>query len=186
MIGLAAAFVIGVASPLLCGQTRQQWHLTLGLHRGRGIWREIGGGLLGYIAGMPLMAVGLVLVILLSKITGIKGAHPIINELQGSPWELALVFLLACVFAPITEELMFRGALFAHLRERFPWWLAAPIVAVLFALMHPQSWIALPALAAIAVVFAGIREWRGSIIGCMAAHAVHNGVALAVAVTLLR
>jgi membrane protease YdiL (CAAX protease family) len=81
---------------------------------------------------------------------------------------------------------MFRGALFAHLRERFPWWIAAPAMAVIFALMHPQSWIALPVLAAIAIVFAGIREWRGSIIGCMAAHAVHNGLALAVAVTLLR
>jgi membrane protease YdiL (CAAX protease family) len=186
MLGLVAAFAFGVTSPLLFGQTWGQYKAALGLHCGRGIWREIGGGLVGYLAGMPLMAVGLVLVVILSKITGIKGTHPIVQELQGSPWELVMVFFLACVFAPISEELMFRGALFAHLRERFAWWLAAPMVAVVFALMHPQSWIALPVLGAIAVVFAGIREWRGSIIGCMAAHAVHNGLALAFAVTLLR
>jgi len=38
----------------------------------------------------------------------------------------------------------------------------------------------------VAVVFAAIREWRGSIIGCMAAHALHNGLALTFAILLLR
>ena len=185
-LAFATAFALGAIIPLLLGQSWRQWKTTLGLTTGRGILREIAGGLLGYLAGMPLMGLGIGLVLVLTKITGIKGTHPIVHELQGSPGELAVVFFLACVFAPVTEELMFRGALFAHLRERFPWWIAAPAMAVLFALMHPQSWIALPVLAAIAIVFAGIREWRGSIIGCMAAHAVHNGLALAVAVTLLR
>ncbi len=186
LLGLTAAFVLGASCPLLMGQTWRQWRLTLGLHSGRGVWREIGSGIVGYLAGMPLLVAGMVLVYVLTRISGIKGAHPIVQDLQGSPWELALAFFMACVFAPVTEELMFRGALFASLRERCNWWIAAPVMAVIFGLIHPQSWVALPALAAIAVVLAGIREWRGSIIGCITAHALHNGAALAVTVLLLR
>jgi membrane protease YdiL (CAAX protease family) len=181
-----AAFAAGLLVPLVFGQSWSQWRLALGLHAGRGIWREIGSGLLGYLAGVPLLIVGIILVAFLSQLSGMKGSHPITEELRGSYGELALVFILACVLAPITEELMFRGALFAHLRERFGWWISAPAVAVIFAIIHPQGWVALPALASLALVFAAIREWRGSIIGCMAAHALHNGLTLAFAVMLLR
>jgi membrane protease YdiL (CAAX protease family) len=181
-----AAFSAGLLVPRALGQTASQWRLALGLHTGRGVWREIGSGLLGYLAGIPLLILGMVVVVILSQLSGIRGTHPIVEELRGTGGQLALVFVLACVVAPITEELMFRGALFAHLRERFTWWISAPSVAVIFAIIHPQGWVALPALAALAVVFAGIREWRGSIIGCMAAHALHNGLALAFATLILR
>jgi membrane protease YdiL (CAAX protease family) len=179
-------FGLGVLLPLGLGQSVGQWRMALGLHRGRGIWREIGSGILGYVAGLPVLAAGIVIVSILSQLSGLKGSHPINDELNGSGAELFVVFFLACVMAPITEELMFRGALFAHLRERFGWWISAPAVAFVFAIIHPQGWVALPALGALALVFAGIREWRGSIIGCMTAHALHNGLTLAYAVMLLR
>jgi membrane protease YdiL (CAAX protease family) len=180
------AFVLGVGLPLLLGQSFGQWREALGLHRGRGIWREIGSGILGYVAGLPVLAAGIVIVSILSQLSGLKASHPINDELNGSGVELFAVFFLACVMAPITEELMFRGALFAHLRERFGWWISAPAAAFVFAIIHPQGWVALPALGALALVFAGIREWRGSIIGCMTAHALHNGLTLAYAIMLLR
>jgi membrane protease YdiL (CAAX protease family) len=186
LLVIGTAFAVGLVAPLILGQTWSQWRLAFGLHARRGIWREIGCGLLGYLAGVPLLIIGMIVVAVLSQLSGIQGSHPIIEELRGSPGQLALTFILACIFAPITEELMFRGALFAHLRERFGWWISAPIVAVIFAIIHPQSWIALPALATLALVFAAIREWRGSIVGCMAAHALHNGLALTFAVLLFR
>jgi len=173
-------------APRLLGQTPSQWRLALGLYARRGIWREVGCGLLGYLAGLPLLIVSMVFVAILSQLSGIRGSHPIVEELRGSPGQLALTFVLACIFAPITEELMFRGALFASLRERFGWWVSDLTVAVIFAIIHPQGWVALPALATLAVVFAAIREWRGSIVGCMAAHAFHNGLALTFAVLLFR
>ena len=92
-----------------------------------------------------------------------------------------LVFVgVLLLFGAVGEELMFRGAYFSHLRERFGWLTSALVVAVLFAAIHPQGWTAIPALASLAVVLAGIREWRGSIIGCMTAHAINNAVAMAV------
>ena len=80
---------------------------------------------------------------------------------------------------------MFRGMLFGHMRERFGWWTSALVVAILFAIVHPQGIVGVPVISALALVFAGIREWRGSIIGCMAAHALHNGLTLVAAVYLL-
>jgi membrane protease YdiL (CAAX protease family) len=131
------------------------------------------------------LIVGAVITFVLVRFTHADASHPIIKQLGGGPVLWMWIFLLAAAWAPVTEELMFRGALFAHLRERFGWWISAPVVGLVFALIHPQGWAAVPVLTAIAVVFAGIREWRGSIIGCVAAHAIHNGAALIIATLIL-
>jgi membrane protease YdiL (CAAX protease family) len=81
---------------------------------------------------------------------------------------------------------MFRGALFHHLRRRRPWLVSAPLTALIFAMLHPQGWVTVPALGSIAIVLAGLREWRGSIIAPMAAHALNNFLAVTLAVVLLR
>ena len=70
---------------------------------------------------------------------------------------------------------MFRGAFYHHLRSRLPWPLAAGLVGVLFAAIHPQGWSAIPLLGAVGFVFAAMREWRGSIIAPIVAHAINNG-----------
>jgi membrane protease YdiL (CAAX protease family) len=183
---LGLAFGFGVSWPLLRGQSAAQWRAALGLHAGRGFFREVGSGILGYVAGLPVLAVGFLITALLVKLSGMSGSHPVNESLnRGAGW-LVVVFVLASIWAPVTEELMFRGALFAHLRERFGWWISAPVVAFIFAIIHPQGWVAAPALGAVAMVLAGIREWRGSIIGCITAHAMHNTLTLCVAVMLLR
>ncbi len=184
--GLLAAFTLGFLWPLWRERHVTPWRAALGLHLGRGFFREVGSGIVGYLAGVPIMAVGYLLTAWLASLTGLRASHPIERGLNGNLLYLVLIFGLACVWAPVTEELMFRGALFAHLRERFGWWISAPVVALVFAIIHPQGWIAVPALGAIAIVLAGIREWRGSIIGCMTAHALHNALTLAAALVMLR
>jgi len=81
---------------------------------------------------------------------------------------------------------MFRGVLLHHLRQRWPFLVSAPIVSFIFAMLHPQGWIAVPALVAIAMVLAGLREWRGSLIAPMAAHGFNNFLAVTVALLLLK
>jgi hypothetical protein len=81
---------------------------------------------------------------------------------------------------------MFRGALFSHLRARVGWWVSAPVVSLIFAAIHPQGWVAIPVLGAIAMVLAGLREWRGSAIAPMVAHGVNNAVAVSVMILMLK
>ncbi len=187
--GLAAlplAFGVATIWPKLRGQSWSEWRAMVGLHTGKGVMQELFCGAVGYVAGLPVMATGMLATFFLAKWGGVHPTHPIMREISANPWTVAWLLLMASVWAPITEELMFRGAMFGHLRGRLGWWPSALIVAFVFAAIHPQGWAAIPALGSIAMVLAGVREWRGSILGCMMAHAINNTVlivALVVAVS---
>ncbi|MFN4243992.1 MAG: lysostaphin resistance A-like protein [Tepidisphaerales bacterium] len=148
----------------------------LGLARGRGLLREAASGIVGYVAGLPLLAGGLVLTLLLSQLAGsTPPSHPVVEVVGESPvW----VAILAVVVAPVTEELMFRGALLSHCRGFAGPVLSSLITGVVFAAVHPQGWTALPTLTAIGITLALIRQWRGSILAPMVAHALNNGVVM--------
>jgi membrane protease YdiL (CAAX protease family) len=163
--------------PLLRGIGRTDWRAGLGWHAGRGLWREAGAGLVGYLAGLPVLGAGAVLTLFLQRFSGSDTAHPIVNELaESNPWRVMRLFMLAAAWAPLVEETMFRGALYHHLRGRLRWPAAAALVAVLFAAVHPQGWAAIPVLGAIGFSLAAIREWRGSVVASAVAHAINNGV----------
>jgi membrane protease YdiL (CAAX protease family) len=145
----------------------------LGWTIGRGVPREIGAGLVGYLAGLPIVALGLGLTLLLNRLTGEDASHPIARDAAGG--SAFRVVLLLCVWAPLVEESVFRGALYRSLRPALRPVAAAAIVGVIFAALHPQGWTAIPVLASLGLSFALIREWRGTLIAPMAAHALHNG-----------
>jgi membrane protease YdiL (CAAX protease family) len=168
------------------GTTVQQRLQALGWYRGRGFFREAGAGIAGYIAGLVVIAAGCLVTVVLVRYTGVTASSPIVRELDGGPWQLAGLYALACVFAPVMEETMFRGALFHHLRQRWGWAASAFVVSFIFAILHPQGWVAVPALFSIAVVLAALREWRGSLIAPMAAHACSNFLVLTLALVLLK
>lgn len=171
--------------PLLRGVARTELRKGLGWHTGRGFWREVGAGVVGYVAGLPILAAGAVVSLVLQRYSGSDTSHPIVEELGGGPLQTLQLFVLAAVWAPLVEETMFRGALYHHLRAHFAWPVAAALVAVLFAAVHPQGWAAIPVLGGIAFSFAAIREWRGSIIAPVVAHAINNGAVTLLLVTML-
>ncbi len=77
---------------------------------------------------------------------------------------------------------MFRGLLYRHLREastRFGRvagvFFSAALTSFVFAVIHPQGLLGIPVLATLAFGFALMREWRGTLVPSMVAHAVHNG-----------
>ena len=116
-----------------------------------------------------------------------QGSHPAVPALAGAkndPGMKLSIILLAVVLAPIIEEIMFRGALYSWLRERLS---AAPAIfisAFLFASLHPQGLVGLAPLTAIGIVLGFLREWRGNLTVCMAAHACVNGGTLSLLLLL--
>lgn len=172
--------------PLLRGASFFQLRQGLGWHRGKGIFREAIAGIAGYITGMPLLALATYLTIVLIKFSGERAVHPIVfgGGRHGAAAIIGL-YLLASVWAPVVEETMFRGALFNYLRSRHRWLFSAALSAIIFAALHPQGWAAMPVLATIGFVFAGIREWRGSFIASAAAHALNNAVAVTMLILVL-
>jgi membrane protease YdiL (CAAX protease family) len=178
-------FLLAILWPRLRGQSWQDVRTAFGLHAPRGFFREAIAGIIGYIAGFPVAILGILITLLLVTISGQKASHPIAESVTGGPLVLLLIFFLASIFAPITEELMFRGALYAHMRQRFGFILSGLSTGILFAAIHPQGWAAIPALTALAFVFAGIREWRGSIWPGVIAHAMNNTVVMAMLVVMV-
>lgn len=181
-----------VAWPVLRGVRWRDVRRQVGLYGGRQWYLEPVCGLICYVCTLPLLALGLLFVLLAMQAGGMPLAadlsssdlptHPIIEWVQNAgPWGRAQILLLACCAAPILEETMFRGVLYRHLRDATAGWKLGLSVAIsvgvnslVFAAIHPQGLLAIPALAALAGGFSLAREWRGSLIAPMTAHAVNN------------
>jgi membrane protease YdiL (CAAX protease family) len=95
---------------------------------------------------------------------------------------VAVVAVLLIVgLASISEELFFRGFLFAGLRSRWPLWAAALLSGVIFGLIHaPTGITAVIPLSVLGVVLCWLYERTGSIWPCVLVHTINNGLALAV------
>ncbi|MEM9414686.1 MAG: type II CAAX endopeptidase family protein [Planctomycetota bacterium] len=165
--------------PLLNGVSWSRYKQDMGYHCGRGVWREIGAGFVGYLAGLPIIAVGMGITYLITSLAKASADHPMQYELMDAGVsKLVILVGAAVVWAPLVEESVFRCAFYRHLRQvtGVPGWMLATVVSsFVFAAIHPQGFAGIPALMAIAFVLAGMREWRGSAIPSIFAHALHNG-----------
>ena len=170
----------------LRGAHAPNFKFAMGWHAGKGLFREIGAGVVGYIACIPIFLLGIGCTLLLGALMSyFQGpgdgpaappTHPIIDQIQaGDLWAILGVYALAAVWAPLVEESLFRGAFYHHLRGRLHPILAALMIGFVFAVIHPQGLIAVPALMSLGVTFCLLREWRGSLIAPVIAHAMHNG-----------
>ncbi len=89
---------------------------------------------------------------------------------------LSRVFLLVIV-APITEELLFRGIILRGLLNRYCPRLAVALTAFLFAVLHLNPWQSVSALI-LGLVFGWFYVRTGSVLLCVLAHALANGLCL--------
>lgn len=104
------------------------------------------------------------------------------NLAWGSPAEVGVTVIGAVLFAPLFEELIFRGLLYGSLRARFSVPVAAAGSALLFGLAHGYGIAGFLSVFLSGVLWAYVYERTGSLVPCMAAHVANNA---AVAVTLL-
>ena len=186
VFALAIPLIAAVLWPRFRGLSWEQIRKSLGWNSGKGFATEVVSGVAGYLAGLPLIAIAMLLTLFLTKFASGKGpSHPIINEVSTDLWGALKLYLLASVWAPITEELLFRGAFFHHLRRRHGWLLSTAIVSFIFAAIHPQGYLGIPMLMTIAFILAALREWRGSLIAPIVGHALNNFVATTVLIFLL-
>jgi membrane protease YdiL (CAAX protease family) len=149
-----------------------------------------------YACALPCMGAGVLVGLALSALIPGRSfqdvSHPVQEMLPGaSGGELMALFAIACVAAPVVEEIAFRGLLFGHARQgtwRWPKALSIAFAmlfsATIFAAIHPQGVLAVPALAGVSLGFCITREWSGSVYPGMVAHGVHNGVLLSLNLVL--
>ncbi len=104
----------------------------------------------------------------------------------GAP-SLTLVSLIEyVVFAPLFEELAFRGLLFAILRRKFRFLPAALISASIFGVAHGYGLVGLISVCWSGVLWAWIYEKTGSLVPGIFAHAINNLLVCLAVMALLR
>ena len=195
LVGYVVASVFPLVWPMFRGVSWGDFRRSLGWHRGGGWIREIAAGAVGYLGVLAIACIGISLTLVLSWLVGLAASpaeadggggappgpqsHPIIGWIySGGAKERILALLLASGIAPLLEETFFRGALHRYLRGRLRFFPSALLTGAIFASLHPQGWLAIPALGAIGFGFSLLREWRDSLIAPMTAHAINNGALL--------
>ena len=90
------------------------------------------------------------------------------------PEALPAMFLEAAVWAPIFEELAFRGALFAGLRKRLSFLPAALLSSLVFGLSHGYDFLGQMGIVWVGFVLCWLFERTRSLFPCLLAHALFN------------
>jgi membrane protease YdiL (CAAX protease family) len=194
LAGLAMlASLAALVWPVARGVPWRAVRYDVGLGAGRRPLVELAAGIGTYVAAVPMLLGGLVLALVLAALARRLGVsdsllpeespgHPLVAYVIHSGWwGRAQALLVAGVVAPLVEETMFRGVLYRHLREstaglgRAAGVVASALaVSFVFAVIHPQGWLGVPPLMGLAFAFCLAREWRGTLLPAMVAHAIQN------------
>lgn len=146
----------------------------LGL-KGLPIWTDLGLAPIGYIAAIALAA-GLTALFSLFPWFNSSEAQNLGYSIYMQGWERGIAFVELAVFAPMIEELIFRGWLYGNLRIRVPKIVAILLVSLLFGLVHMQ-WNVGVSVFAMSVVSCTLREITGTIYAGTLLHIINNVVA---------
>ncbi|HPD16840.1 MAG TPA: CPBP family intramembrane metalloprotease [Planctomycetota bacterium] len=150
----------------------------LGLGETR-LWRRVGMGAVCYLMTFPVLFIAGVLMFILGPKMGIP-ARPqevLAQVALLSPAAFGFVLFSAVVVTPMTEEIVFRGFVYATLRRSLGPLAAIALSAAAFAAMHAYAFGLLP-LFVIGFLLAYLYERTGSLWASVTAHAANNLYAL--------
>jgi membrane protease YdiL (CAAX protease family) len=136
----------------------------------------------GVIWAAAAVVAYIVFVTVWNQIAGAQKQDDIFKELgvhRQSALGVALVAVIVCVIAPAAEEFFFRGFAFGALLPRFGVLGSAAAVGLVFGAVHGASTplVLLPELVVLGVVLCLLRWRTGSLLPCIAVHAINNSIA---------
>lgn len=158
---------------------------TLGLtsdRLGANIKVGLATGAVGFVAG-PVI-VGALAQLIVNLISKTPVTSPDQLPFEGTPHWLALVItgVSVILFAPIAEEMFFRGFLYQGLRRKLPLVGAGIVSALIFGAAHVQPpfglglLLLIPAISVLGFILAFIFERRSSLVPAITAHALFNTI----------
>lgn len=183
MLGLDGFLVVAIAA-FASGKASTTW-TALGM-RTSNVWETIRVSLRAYAAVFPWLFLLLFGMVELSQRLGweipLEPIHELVFQEQ-RPAVLGLTALLACVVGPVTEELFFRGVLYAAIRRNSSRAVAMLASGALFSLVHTNAVGFLPIML-LGCLLAYLYERTGSLLGSIAVHALHNTFLMSLALVL--
>lgn len=154
----------------------------LGLGKIR-VWEDLGIGIAGYAAILPLFFLVLAGVALLAFLFSYEPPpHPLVGifleEEKRSPATVAYSIFLACVAGPLLEEIFFRGFCYPAFKKRWGKVWALSLSAAFFALIHENLFAFLP-IFVLGLGLGYLYEKRGTLLPSITLHVIHNSVFIA-------
>lgn len=167
--------VMGTAAVMLArlrgsGDVRRDLALAL---PGRDTLVGLGAGFAAQLALLPAMY--WLIFQLVERQDVAADARDLVERVRGDAVAIALVVVVVVLFAPVVEELFYRGMLFRILSARLPVPWVVVVQAAVFATLHFQllQW---PGLFVFGLVAGTLRARSGSLGAPIAAHAAFNAV----------
>lgn len=144
----------------------------------RSFFKEVGMGLLCYLAAMPAFAVTLIFLIFLAHFFSYQPpAHPLVNifieEGTKSPFLIVYSIFLAAAVGPMIEEVFFRGFCYPIFRAKWGKGMGMVLSSALFALIHYNVFSFWP-IFILGMSLAYVYEKRHSLVAPVTLHFVHN------------
>jgi len=171
---LGVLFIVVLPPKVLKKKVEKVSRERLGL-KGLPTWTDIGLAPIGYVVSL-ILAAGLTAAFRVFPWFDANQAQNLGYSPYMMGWERGFAFIALAVFAPIVEELIFRGWLYGKLRVRIPKWLAILLVSVLFGAIHMQ-WNVGVTVFCMSVVNCLLREVTGTIYAGTLVHILSNGLA---------
>lgn len=180
LMGLQYLLVVGATVALILVRVRprssQPWR-ALGM-RFRALARLVGIGIAGYAVFLTgMLAAGALLGSLFGGALALAQTTEEIIGSAGSTAEILLYLVLVSVLAPLAEEIIFRGYVYAGLRRFLPVRQAILLGGLVFAAVHLNA-DALLVITAIGALLCYLYERTRSLVPGIVAHALHNGLVL--------
>lgn len=104
----------------------------------------------------------------------------------GDPLDLSSSLVETILFAPVFEEIVFRGLFFATLRRRFGFTVSAMISASVFAIAHGYGMLGFVSVLWSGVLWSWVYERSGSVLPGILAHMVNNATVCLSIILFLR
>jgi len=150
--------------------------------RGVSLWKDLGVGLAGYLAVLPLFTLVLAALVVLAQLFAYEPPpHPLVEvflEEERSPGLVAYSIFLACVAGPFLEEIFFRGFCYPAFKKRWGSGWALVVSASFFGAIH-QNVFAFWPIFVLGLVLGYLYEKRGTLVPSIALHIVHNSIFIA-------
>jgi membrane protease YdiL (CAAX protease family) len=152
------------------GTTREQLGLTE-----LPTFTDMGISVLGFVA--TIVAAGVILSVLqsLHLVDGGQAQDVGYSNLV-NPTDRIVAFLALCVFAPVAEEIVFRGWLYGKLRRKNHVIVAVALVSILFGALHGQ-WNVGITVGIMSIIMCIEREFTGTIYAGILTHMIKNCIA---------
>ncbi len=149
-------------------------------YKGLPTWADLGLAPAGFVVYLILAAL-LLAVFKNFSFFDASEAQDVGYSLLSTPLDRIVAFFALCLVAPVAEELIFRGWLYAKLRTLLPskhlsLILSTLLVSLLFAALHGQ-WNVAVNVFAMSLVLCGLREITGTIYAGTLLHILKNTVA---------